>query len=92
MFSRPRVEARLLELRNQFDHVLVDAPPVAASSGFLTLVTLAEGVVLVLKAGHTRRPAVLLAIEELETAGVKVLGAVLNQREYPIPEAIYKML
>jgi tyrosine-protein kinase len=92
VFSRPRVEARLLELSRQFDYVLLDAPPVAPSSEFLTLVTLAEGAVLVLKAGHTRRPAVRLAIEELETAGVRILGAVLNQRQYPIPEAIYKRL
>jgi len=92
VFSRPRVEARLLELRRQFDYVLLDASPVAASSEFLTLVTLSDGVVLVLKAGCTRRPTVRLAIEELETAGVRVLGAVLNQREYPIPEAIYRRL
>lgn len=92
VFPGPRVAARLLELSNQFDHVLVDGPPVAANSGFFALVTSAEGVVLVLKAGHTRRPAVRRAIEELETAGVRVLGVVLNQREYPIPEAIYKRL
>jgi Mrp family chromosome partitioning ATPase len=92
VFSRRRVEARLLELRRQFDYVLIDTPSVAASSDSLTVGALADGAVLVVKAGHTRRPAVRLGIEELERAHVKVLGTVLNQREYPIPEAIYKRL
>jgi Mrp family chromosome partitioning ATPase len=65
---------------------------VVVGSSSLTLGTLADGVVLVLKAGHTRRPAVHLAITELEGAGVKVLGTVLNQRDYPIPDAIYKRI
>jgi len=90
--SRQRVEARLLELWRQFDYVLFDAPPAAGSSGSLTLATLADGVVLVLKAGHTRRHAVRLVIGELESTRVKVLGTVLNQREYPIPDPIYKRL
>ena len=89
---RPRLEACLLKLRGQFDYVLLDTPPVATGSGSLTLATLADGVVLVLKAGHTRRNVVRMAIAELEAAGVKVLGTVLNQRDYPIPEVIYKRL
>jgi Mrp family chromosome partitioning ATPase len=89
--SRQRVEAQLLRLRREFDFVLLDAPPVGNSRS-LTLGTLADGAVLVLKAGRTPRSAVRLAVEELETAGIKVLGTVLNQREYPIPDTIYKRL
>jgi len=58
----------------------------------LNAAILADGAVLVLKAGHTRRPVARLAIAELEAAGVKILGTVLNQRDYPIPEAIYKRI
>jgi non-specific protein-tyrosine kinase len=88
---RQRVEGQLFKLRREFDYVLLDAPPVGNSHS-LTLGTLADGAVLVLKAGRTPRPAVRLAVEELESTGIKVLGTVLNQREYPIPDTIYKRL
>jgi Mrp family chromosome partitioning ATPase len=33
-----------------------------------------------------------MAKESLEAASVPILGAVLNKRRFPIPEAIYKKL
>jgi protein-tyrosine kinase len=91
-FSPQRIEARVLDLRREFNYVLVDAPPASGSSCCLSLGPLVDGAVLVLKAGHTRRPAVQRAVNEFENAGIRVLGAVLNQREYPIPASIYKRL
>jgi Mrp family chromosome partitioning ATPase len=49
-------------------------------------------VVLVVKAGETRRDAVRSAIQQLESAGAKLLGTVFNQQEDRIPDAIYKRL
>jgi protein-tyrosine kinase len=92
VLSPERLEARLSELGREFDFVLLDAAPVVACSSSLTLAGLADGAVLVLKAGHTPRRAVGLALKELETAHAKVLGTVLNQRDYPIPETIYQRL
>jgi hypothetical protein len=88
----PTAENLLIELRRRFDYVLLDAPPVTRNSLACSFASFADGAVLVLKAGHTRRPAVQLAIERLESTGVKVLGAVLNQRDYPIPHSIYHRL
>jgi Mrp family chromosome partitioning ATPase len=92
VLSPERLEAGLFELGREFDLVLFDAPPVAANSGSLALASLVDGAVLVLKAGHTPRRAVRLAVKEFESAHVKLLGTVLNQRDYPIPEAIYRKL
>jgi len=85
-------DLQLLELGRQFDFVLFDAAPVATNSSSLVIATLADGTVLVLKAGHTPRRAVGHALKELATAHAKVLGTVLNQRDYPVPEAIYQRL
>jgi Mrp family chromosome partitioning ATPase len=52
----------------------------------------AEGVVLVLKANASRRDAARKAVQDLQTAGARILGAVLNQRTFPIPQAIYSKL
>jgi Mrp family chromosome partitioning ATPase len=92
VFSPERVAARLFELRREFDFVLFDGAPVAANSSSLTVANSADGAVLVLKANHTRRQAVRLAFKELDNAHVRVLGTVLNQRDYPIPGAIYRRL
>ncbi len=83
---------RFRELRETFDYVLIDAPPLAESSQTIFLGHLANGIVLVLRANSTRKEAIRRVVAEFEGAGVRVLGAVLNQRRFPIPDAIYTRL
>jgi Mrp family chromosome partitioning ATPase len=49
-------------------------------------------VVLVLEAHSTRRSAARKAKLALEAANVLVLGTVFNNRKFPIPETLYRML
>ena len=51
-----------------------------------------DGVVLVLEANSTRRVAARKAQQAVEAANVRVLGTVLNNRTFPIPEKIYRLL
>jgi protein-tyrosine kinase len=92
VFFRPRLQPFLSELQREFDYILIDSAPISSGSNSLTVAALTDGAVLVLKAGHTTRAVTRSAIAELEAAGVRVLGTVLNQRDYPIPEAIYKRI
>jgi Mrp family chromosome partitioning ATPase len=46
----------------------------------------------VLKANSTRRDATREIKQQLQAANVRMLGAVLNQRTFPIPERIYNKL
>jgi len=87
-----QLEARFGELCASFGYVLVDAPPVNESAESLMFARMSEGVVLVLAANATRREAARKAKETLEAARVKLLGAVLNKRTYPIPEALYSRI
>jgi Mrp family chromosome partitioning ATPase len=48
--------------------------------------------VLVLEANATRRDATARITERLYAMQVKVLGAVLNKRTFPIPESLYRRL
>jgi Mrp family chromosome partitioning ATPase len=89
---RPRLQPLLSELQREFDYILIDTAPISSGSSSLTIAALIDGAVLVLKAGRTKRSVTRSAIAELEAAGVRVLGMVLNQRDYPIPEAIYKRI
>jgi Mrp family chromosome partitioning ATPase len=53
---------------------------------------LADGVVLVLEANSTRRVTAKKAKQALEAANVRILGTVLNNRTFPIPEGLYRRL
>ena len=52
----------------------------------------ADGIALVLKANSFRRGAVRKLITELKATNICLLGAALNQRTFPIPQAIYNKL
>ena len=68
----------LMELRTEFDVILLDTPPVLVSADAATLAASADGVILVVRAGQTNRGAAELAGQRVTAAGGRVLGAVLN--------------
>jgi protein-tyrosine kinase len=92
LMTSGRLQARLTELFAEFDYVLIDAVPLNVSNDSVVLGRLADGVVLVVKANSSRREIARKALQELQAADMPVLGAVLNQRTFPIPEKIYKLL
>jgi Mrp family chromosome partitioning ATPase len=87
-----RLQSRLAELRAQFEYILVSTPPIHRSPDALALAQVSDGVVLVLEANSSRRDAAQRAKLGLQAANVRLLGAVLNNRTFPIPEAIYRRL
>ena len=92
MLSSDRMRARISQLRAQFDYVLMDVAALNTCNHGMVLGGLADGVVLVLKANIARRDSARENIQQLQASNVKVLGAVLNQRTFPIPQRIYKRL
>jgi Mrp family chromosome partitioning ATPase len=86
------VRARVNELYSQFDYVLFDVAALTTCNDGIVLGRSADGVVLVVRANSSRRERALKAVEDIKTAKVETLGAVLNQRTFPIPDAIYKYL
>ena len=90
--SSSKLASRILELRQEFRFALMDSPPVNIYSDALPLVQAADGVILVVAANSTRKEAAYKAKACFEDAGAEVLGVVLNNRTYPIPQAIYERL
>ena len=86
------LRARVQELRTQFGHVLISAPPMSLFAHAAMVGQLADGVVLIIEANSTRRKATKRLIEQLTAANVRVPGVVLNNRTFPIPEAVYRKL
>lgn len=92
LFASGPLRSRIGELRKEFDYVLIDAPPVSSCGDAVLLGQMADGVILVVEANSTRRETARLAKETFEDAEIRLLGGVLNNREFPIPEALYRKL
>ncbi len=90
--SAGRLTARVVELRQQFRYVVMDSPPVNIYSDAIALGQSADGVVLVVAANSTRREAARKAKDCFQSANTRLLGVVLNNRTYPIPQVIYDRL
>ena len=83
---------RIAELRARFEYVVIDTSPASEYPDATALAGAADGVVLVIRADTTRRDTTLDVQAQFEAAHAQVLGAVLSQRSYPIPESIYARL
>jgi succinoglycan biosynthesis transport protein ExoP len=70
---------RLVEsLRSSYDFILIDTPPVLTVTDAAVLVSVSDGVVLVLRYGQASRNVVARASEILLRSGAHLLGVVLN--------------
>jgi capsular exopolysaccharide synthesis family protein len=66
-------------LRNQYDLVLIDSPPVLPVTDAAILSRHADATLMLAAAGQTRRSDLHRAVEKLDQVGVTILGTVLNK-------------
>lgn len=66
------------ELEEQFDYVVIDAPPLLPVTDAAVLSAVADGVVLVVRHGRTTPDQVRHSIDRLEATGVQLAGLVLS--------------
>jgi capsular exopolysaccharide synthesis family protein len=73
---------RLLDLlRTRFDRILIDMPPVAPLADVAIASSMADGVLMIVRAGVTPKPAIERALSGIDNG--KVLGLVLNDAGGP---------
>jgi polysaccharide biosynthesis transport protein len=73
-----RMERLLRRLEQDFRYVIVDAPPLLPVTDGAALSRMADGAVVVVRAGRTRVDQLRQALESLANVDAKVLGVVLN--------------
>jgi capsular exopolysaccharide synthesis family protein len=73
-----RVAQLLAWLRQHYDTILIDTPPMMALSDARGLARMADGVALVIRAGMTPEHVLMAVTERLRDDGARVLGGVLN--------------
>ena len=91
-FTCEQVHGVLQDLLTAFDFLIVDVAPAGTHRDAAVLGSLLDGVALVASANATRREPGRRTIEKLKIAGARVVGVVLADRTFPIPEAIYRKL
>jgi capsular exopolysaccharide synthesis family protein len=69
----------LAALRSHYDWVLIDSAPILGMADTPVLSAAADGVALVVSAESTTRPAILRAVDQIQSVGGRLLGLVLNR-------------
>jgi len=87
-----QLQSTLARLLDRYDHVIIDTPSINSFPDAKVVGQMVGGAVLVARAGQTPRETIGEAKKRLDNGGVKVLGLVLNQRNDPIPDALYQMI
>jgi capsular exopolysaccharide synthesis family protein len=78
LLTAPRFKDLLDVLREQFDFVLIDTPPLLAVTDPSVVAPRVDGVLLTVRITKNGRPAAERAKEMLDTLGANVLGVVVN--------------
>jgi succinoglycan biosynthesis transport protein ExoP len=79
LLGSARMKQVIETLAANFDHVIIDSPPVASFADSLILSSMVEGVVLVIKGGMTPREMAQRTQAHLLGVGARILGVVINQ-------------
>lgn len=78
LISSDRMKELLRTLSEQYDHIIIDSPPLISVTDPVILSTLVDGSILVVQAGRSTRDLVRRARQELSGVGSKIFGVVLN--------------
>jgi polysaccharide biosynthesis transport protein len=79
LLGSARMKDVVRAVRGLYDWVLVDTPPLLAMADAAVLCSLADGVVLVVGAEISGKPAIQRAIEQVRSVGGRITGVVLNK-------------
>jgi polysaccharide biosynthesis transport protein len=79
LLGSKRMQLLLTYLRDNYDLVILDTPPVLAATDAAVLTPLVDGCVLVVRAGETRREMAQRAVKLLSDLNARMTGVVLNE-------------
>lgn len=83
VLSSEGMKTVLASLRDKFDAVIIDSPPIMPVSDPLVLSGLVDGVVLVARGGSTSRAIAKKACQSLEKMQAHIIGVVMNNVKIP---------
>ncbi len=78
LLGSPRMQIIINEMREKYDYIFIDSPPVNMVTDAVILAPESDGVLFLVRANHSERGSVIHAVEQLQYAKAKILGFVLN--------------
>lgn len=76
------MEALLSDLKERYDYIFIDTPPVNIVTDATVLSRFFDGLILVMREGTSKRDEVLYAVNKLQFVNAKVIGTVLNDKTF----------
>jgi len=92
LFAGQKMKDLIPELEKHFNYIILDTPALIPYADARILASYVDGVMLSVQALRTRREVVFRAQEQLLNVKAKLLGVILTQVEYHIPEYIHRHL
>lgn len=78
LMNSEKMSASLKQLRERFDYIILDMPPIGDVSDALISAKLADGVLFVVRQDHGSKVAVHKAVQQFEFVNAKILGVLFN--------------
>lgn len=79
LLSQPQMIEMIAALREEFDFVIFDAPPISMVTDAAIVGNLVDGALFVVRSNYAAADAVKATVQQLQSVGVKILGAVLTR-------------
>ncbi|HWY57442.1 MAG TPA: polysaccharide biosynthesis tyrosine autokinase [Terriglobales bacterium] len=89
LLASTKMKDVLEELRKDYDHVVIDSPPTLSVTDAVVISTSADAVVLVIRSGHTTKPALRRARDILLQVNARVCGVLVNAVNLNSPDYYY---
>ncbi len=89
LLASPNMRDVLLQLREKYDHIVVDTPPTLSVTDAVVLSPRADAIVLVIRSGHTTKQALRRSRDILMQVNAKVAGVLLNAVDLSSPDYYY---
>ena len=92
MLSREPIESLIQFCQNNFDMTIIDGQPLVSSPVMIEFARAVDMTLLVCRYGYSRHEVSKLAIDKLQKFGITSIGVILNDRKFPVPKRIYKLM
>ena len=83
LLNSKRFEEVIETLRKQFEYIIIDCPPLLPVADAAIIATKADGCVLVVHAGVTKKPHYVGSCDAIKNVGSSILGVIINK----VPES-----
>ena len=84
LLSSPEFADLLKELRNTYDYIIIDTPPVLPVTDPLIISALVDGLLIIYQSDQTSRHLLLRTIQLLRKHNAPILGTVINQLSFDV--------